>query len=107
MKDTQLRGIVLAKYYESRRSHPFTPKPNDFDPPIQIEEILSISDQLGDHGLIKWEGIRFLDGTGTGFGKITAFGIDVVEGEATSEIKIEFVPVVSQRFSEERELFRL
>ena len=91
MKDTQLRGIVLAKYYESRRGHAFTPESSDFDPPIEMETILSISDQLGEHGLIKWEAIKFLDGTATGFGKITAFGIDVVEGEATPDIKVEFV----------------
>jgi hypothetical protein len=91
MKDTQLRGIILAKYYECRRGQIFTPKPEDFEPPIKIEDILAISDQLGQHGLIEWKVIKSLGGTAAGFGKISAFGIDVVEGEATPGIKVEFV----------------
>lgn len=91
MKDTQLRGIILAKYYERRRGQIFTPKPEDFDPPIAIEDILAISDQLGQHGLIEWKVLKSFGGISAGFGKISAFGIDVVEGEATPDIKVEFV----------------
>jgi hypothetical protein len=90
MKDTQLRGVILAKYYERRRGQIFTPKPEDFDPPIAIEDILAISDQLGQHGLIEWKVLKTV-GISAGFGKISAFGIDVVEGEATADIKVEFV----------------
>ncbi|MBE2257322.1 MAG: hypothetical protein IAE88_00595 [Rhodobacteraceae bacterium] len=91
MKDTQLRGIILGKYYEHRRSRFLTLKPEDFDPPIAIEDILAISDQLGQHGLIEWKALESYDGIEAGLGKITAFGIDVVEGEATPDIKVEFV----------------
>lgn len=91
MKDTQLRGIILAKYYERRRGQLFTPKPEDFDPPIAIEDILAISDQLGQHGLIEWTVLKNFGGISAGLGKISAFGIDVVEGEATPDIKVEFV----------------
>ena len=91
MKDTQLRGIILAKYYERRRGQIFTPKPEDFDPPIAIEDILAISYQLGQHGLIEWKVLRSLGDISAGLGKISAFGIDVVEGEATPDIKVEFV----------------
>ncbi len=91
MRDTQLRGIILAKYYEHRRGQIFTPKPEDFDPQIAIEDILAISDQLGQHGLIEWKVLRSYGGIEAGLGKISAFGIDVVEGEATPDIKVEFV----------------
>lgn len=91
MKDTQLRGVILAKYYEHRRSQLFTPKPEDFDPPIALEDILAISDQLGQHGLIEWKVLKSFGAISAGLGKISAFGIDVVEGEATPDIKVEFV----------------
>lgn len=91
MKDTQLRGIILAKYYERRRGQMFMPKPDDFDPPIPIVDILGISDQLGQHGLIEWKALKYISGIADGQGKISAFGIDVVEGEATPDIKVEFV----------------
>ena len=91
MKDTQLRGLILAKYYERRREPNFTPDPTDFDPPISIQDIFAISDQLGQHGLITWHLLRGTGGPVAGMGQITAFGIDVVEGEATSDIKLEFV----------------
>ena len=91
MKDTQLRGVILAKYYERRRGSLFTPKPEDFDPLIPIEEILAISDQLGEHGLLEWKVLKRVGNITAGLGKITAFGIDVVEGEAQPNIKVEFV----------------
>ncbi len=91
MKDTQLRGVILAKYYERRRGQIFTPKPKDFDPPIANEDILAISDQLGQHGLIEWKVQKSFGHIHAGLGKISAFGIDVVEGEATPSIKVEFV----------------
>lgn len=91
MKDTQLRGVILKKYYERRRGKHFTPKPEDFDPPIEIEDILAISDQLGQHLLIEWKALKQFGGIAAGLGRISAFGIDVVEGEATPDIKVEFV----------------
>jgi hypothetical protein len=91
MKDTQLRGVILAKYYERRRGRLFTPKPEDFDPPIAIEDILAISDQLGQYRLIEWKPLKSFGDISAGLGKISAFGIDVVEGEATPDIKVEFV----------------
>lgn len=91
MKDTQLRGVILAKYYEQRREPLFTPKPEDFDPSISIEDILAISDQLGQYDLIEWKSLKQDGGIVAGQGKINAFGIGVVEGEATPGIKVEFV----------------
>lgn len=91
MKDVELRGIILKKYYEKRRGQIFTPKPDDFSPPVSLEDILAISDQLAEHGLLEWKAIRRFGDISIGLGKITAFGIDVVEGEATPDIKVEFV----------------
>ena len=91
MKDTELRGIVLMKYYEKRRGSMFMPEPASFDIEISLEDILAISDQLGEHGLINWKSIIALGGVQHGMGKISALGIDVAEGEATPDIKIEFV----------------
>lgn len=91
MKDVELRGIILGKYYERRRNQQFLPKSDDFDPFIGSEDILAISDQLAEHRLLDWKAIRRHGRIVVGLGKITAFGIDVVEGEATSDIRIEFV----------------
>ena len=91
MKDTVLRGIVLQHYYEKRRKGMFTPHEKDFEQQITIEDICSISQQLGEHGLIKWKEIKNVGGIYFGMGQISASGIDVVEGVATPDIKIEFV----------------
>ena len=91
MKDTELRGVILGKYYERRRGSIFTPKPEDFIPSIPIGDILAISDQLGEHGLLDWKAIKRIGNITTGIGKITAFGIDVAEGAAQPDIKVEFV----------------
>lgn len=91
MKDTELRGIVLQKYYEKRRESMFTPRPEDFGEQISLEDILAISEQLGEHNLITWKSIKNFGGVQFGMGKISAYGIDVIEGEATPDIKMEFV----------------
>lgn len=89
MKDIELRGILLSKYYDKRRETMLSLEPDDFDIDISIEDIYAISEQLGQHGLITWKSIPVFGGVGPAFGKITAHGIDVIEGEATSEIRIE------------------
>ena len=91
MKDTQLRGLVLQRYYENRREQKFLPKPSDFDVPITEQDILAISQQLGEHNLIHWTSMATYGAPLDGMGKISAHGIDVVEGEAKADIKVEFV----------------
>ena len=91
MKDTQLRGLVLQVFYERRRESWFLPKQSDIGASISEQDILQICDQLAQHGMLEW---KVLKGHGTirhGMGKINAFGIDVVEREATPDIKVEFV----------------
>ena len=67
-------------------------KTEDFNPPIKKDDILYISEQLSQHGLIDWKplknGPRLVDGSG----KITANGIDVIENDGlNSPIQI-FIP---------------
>lgn len=93
MKDNQLRGLILRNYYENRRAKvPYLPGPEDFNPRIEQDDILAIADQLGQHRLLEWIPVKTMEeGLINGFGKINAFGIDVVEGEATPDIKVDFV----------------
>ena len=92
MKDTELRGIVLQSYYDNRRDSMFLPEIQDPSHRIIESDVVAISEQLAEHGLIQWASVKGLGGVPvTGMGKITASGIDVVEGAATPNIKIEFV----------------
>jgi hypothetical protein len=81
MKDNELRGVILEKFYEMRRKEDFEPKPNDFNPPMPPEDLYRICDQLYEHGLIHWHVIKSKDGCHGCSGKITAHGVDIVEKE--------------------------
>ena len=89
MKDTQLRGLVLQRYYEKRREKMFLPKPSDFDVPITEDDILAISDQLGQQGLIEWRSIKHGGVCFDGAGQINSRGIGKVEAETKADIKAE------------------
>lgn len=91
MKDTELRGIVLQAFYENRRTNGFMPKPTDFTPELDMVDVLRISEQLNDHQLLDVKIQRTYDEGGHVYGRISAHGVDVVEGEATPEIKVHFV----------------
>lgn len=93
MQDSELRGIVLRKFYDRRREGTFVQlRPNDFDDvPERLEwpDVYRACDQLREHGLIEWEPIHGpRHQVLTGAGKITAHGADVIEGKATSSIAI-------------------
>jgi len=90
MKDAELQRIVLQCYYEKRRGVLFTPTPDDFSVPISQDDILAISSQLGEHGLITWKSVGAFGNAEHELGKISAYGIDVVEGEGLSDVKVEF-----------------
>jgi hypothetical protein len=91
MKDTQLRGILLQAFYERRREHWFLPKVEDLHVAVTEQDILQVCDQLAQHGMLEWKVLKSHGVVNTGMGKINAFGIDVVEREATPDIKVEFV----------------
>ncbi len=66
-------------------------KPEEIAATLTEQDVLQVCDQLAQHGMLEW---RVLKGHGviqTRMGKINAFGIDVVEREATPDIKVEFV----------------
>src|SRR5438874_1226739 len=94
MKDNELRGVILRKYYDKRREGLFQWKADDFkDLPDTIEfdavDLFRACDQLAEHGLIEWKGLQDHQGqTIGGVGKISAFGVDVIEGHAKSPISI-------------------
>jgi hypothetical protein len=88
MKDVDIRGIVLKKYYEHRRNGFIGLGPSDFDGRLNESDIFHIASQLGEHGLIHWRQIDGIGGAQAGSGKISAAGIDVIEGTAISSIAI-------------------
>jgi hypothetical protein len=96
MKDTELRGLILRKYYDLRGEDLFQwtdehfkdlPQPWGFD----AKDLFRICDQLAEEKLIEWH--PALDNMGRtigGLGKISAYGVDVIEGEKAPPISITF-----------------
>jgi hypothetical protein len=95
MTDTQLRGIILTWFYEHRREGMIVPKAENFNPPIDHDDLYRICDQLYEHNLLDWKSISG-QRSGTvktihGAGKISANGVDVVDSEGkSSPIAINF-----------------
>jgi len=92
MTDNQLRGVVLQKYYNRRREGFFQWKTEDFQDvreEFDAVDLFRVCDQLGEHNLIEWKSAQGPQGeTIGGFGRISAFGVDVVEGHAKAPISI-------------------
>ena len=92
MKDNEIRGLLLGKYYERRREQYIDLQSSDFGEVIAKKDILCVSQQLYEHGLIEWtvalgETGQIMDGRG----HITASGVDIVENEGIgAPIKITF-----------------
>jgi hypothetical protein len=91
MKDTQLRGIILQRYYDCRRQSWYLPTPSDLGVQVDEQEILRICDQLSQHGLLEWKSLKASGEIVAGMGKITAQGVSVVEGEVSTGIRVELV----------------
>jgi|ERR1700733_2316389 len=91
MSDSELRGIVLRKLYDSRRQG-MVPLPVELSSSVLTPDtVFEICRQLAEKGLIRWKPIEGQGGGGylrTGMAQITAFGIDVIEGNATSPISV-------------------
>lgn len=96
MKDSDLRGLILKKYYEKRREQWTQWADTDFkDLPESVEfdavDLNRACDQLADHGLIEWKPIRDHHGrTVGGAGHINANGTDVIENNVAPPISISF-----------------
>jgi hypothetical protein len=88
MTDSELRGLLLEKYYQRRKERLIGLVPSDFDGKLNERDIQSIAGQLADHGLIHWRPNRGHDGIGGGMGAITPAGVDVVESKVAAPVDI-------------------
>ena len=88
MTDNELMGVILTKFYERRREGNIIPKPEDFYPPIPSEDLFRICEQLGHHGLLLWESSPTGGNLFFGSGKISAYGVDVIENNEKPPIAI-------------------
>ncbi len=87
MKDTELRGLILQAFYDRRQTRVILrPSAGWIDSRTSDDDVVRISEQLGDHGLLDWHP----DYEG-GVGIITAYGVDVVEGEKSPDIDVQLV----------------
>lgn len=101
MKDSELRGHILQYFYDRRRKGILPPpKAADLGVEITEQDILRICGQLGEQNLLNWKDLKTSNyATGNSIyreyiirsGKINVFGVDVVEGNLTPAIKVEFV----------------
>jgi hypothetical protein len=91
VKDGELRGIVLEKFYEARNQptnlvNPMTlPGLSSIEP--DYNRLFNICEQLSEHGLLNWTSARGLTTVG-GMGHISAKGVDVIEGTARSPVTV-------------------
>jgi hypothetical protein len=92
MRDSELRGIVLRRFYDRRREGQYIKlKDEDFravPEELELQDVFRACEQLGEHGLIDWKSADRIDGVLDGFGKISAYGVDVVEGTATATLSL-------------------
>lgn len=82
--DSDLRGIVLRRFYERRNENSaglINLTTHDFGGGHSRNELIRICDQLKDHDLIKnWHPNMEGGGPNLGHGAISAPGVDVIEG---------------------------
>lgn len=88
MKDSELRAKILKKFYEERRHSAKIWVAKDVPEGIVALDFFDVCGQLGEHGLIDWDPQMEMFKVKSGRGKITAGGIDVIEGTVKSPITI-------------------
>ena len=94
MKDSESRALLLQAFYSKRRDGWLglgvdTGTPLAFDDRIPPDDVVHLADQLGEAGLIEWKPLNDrLGNPMAGVGKITALGVDVIEGEEESPIPL-------------------
>ena len=93
MKDSELRGLVLQEFYTKRRDGHIMIGTDGGQcleiPGIDEQELLRISGQLAQYFLIEWQGEEDTFGKPMfGVGKISALGVDVIEGEQKAPLPI-------------------
>ena len=105
MNDNELRGHVLKAFYDTRREGVIDADQIVLDG-VLYEEIPPICDQLAQLGLIEWDPIYVGTRTWAGSGKITAAGVNVIEGKVKPPSSIDLIsvlrsPVVAQAKADE------
>ena len=106
MTDNELRGRLLEWYYEKRREGDVRPTPDDFDGAIDDLDITRISRQLYEHNLIVASYTAHRDEGPFGSlhqVRISANGIDVIEGEAQAPIAVQ----IDNRRIENKQTFNI
>jgi hypothetical protein len=87
MKDSDLRAMVLQAFYDKRHTDHWTHPPwSSSTPGAERQVIANICGQLAEHGLILWKEV--VSDSRDGHGRITARGVDVIEGNLTPPIAI-------------------
>jgi hypothetical protein len=99
MTDNELRGIVLQKFYERRREGNIIPKPEDFSP-VPSEDLFRICEHLGHYDLLDWKSSPKQSNPYFGLGKISAYGVNIIENNEKPPIGIKFVQNISVRNSQ-------
>ena len=79
MKDADMRAVILGKYYKLRKDEHYYKLTDDDLDGIEFTEYERIGGQLGEYGYLDWHNSI---GGGHGQGRITARGVDIIEGTA-------------------------
>lgn len=90
MKDAELRAIALQRFYAERRRNSKIWNESDVPAGVDPIDFFDVCGQLAQHDLIDWKPIMDMFTVKSGQGKITASGVDVVEGTVKSPIAITF-----------------
>jgi hypothetical protein len=92
MKDQEARGIVLKRLYDIREAKQPAELGNFDDTGLAPETVTRMLEQLAHHGLIEWNphkaGLNSLTKYLAVMARISAYGVDVIEGEAKPPIAI-------------------
>jgi hypothetical protein len=91
VKDSDVRGLVLETFYNARHKIEwigFNALMSHIALSVDTTVIANVCDQLRQHALIEWRPLGNDGVRREAFGKITARGIDVIEGTATPPISI-------------------
>ncbi len=92
MTDAEIRGTLLKVFYDLRHNAGGWVKTSDMNASgVDRQVIGAVCGQLKDGGLIQWKPLIGADrGFVIGMAKITAIGVDVVDGARKSPIAIKF-----------------
>jgi len=92
MRDDELRGAILQRFYDYRHRSSIlqlTDIASVF--PSEPRRVAYICEQLALSGLIEWKTSKSIGAVG-GIGKITAAGVGVIEGNRPASITLQSAP---------------